>query len=561
MKKLIIVALGLLILNSVDANAQSTQKNRQKSGQKVTGAQVTYKMGSKSDKPVFLVKTVGSKSIAQPISKREGSPDLQEFIDFETKEFYRTVFSSNGTPSTTVKEFSYLALDSIGTENIAGWNATHVRTSLRSNTIDIYYTKDLGYNGSPQPGVGILDGMILKVVRNGNVMLEAVEAKQITSTESVFPKEWGVMVDAVEFDHNVRNANVINISVFNDERISFNGVKAPEQLSETIVNNVGGGAIVMRKVKLPADVSNRSIFVELSEYSDGEAYDRVGSVFVIPVDKKQSFLDALTTKGVNSLPAFTNTTGSYHGLVSTPDYNTPVEVMRFMTPFGVRAFNHIKVKGYDWADSVIFKADVTHLAPMLSGEVWVGAYVSTWSDKGYKISMNLKYHPGGRSKENSTIYPLFNTVSVLEQAGSGYPTLFGNNDKLRVSVKLKKPLKNARIVYTTTGHGGWGGGDEFNPKLNTIFMDGKEIFKFLPWREDCASYRHLNPCSGNFANGVSSSDLSRSNWCPGTVTCPTYIPVGDLKAGEHTISLAIDEGKNEGTSFSYWCVSAVLIGD
>lgn len=556
MKKLLFIAIGILALNSLDANAQRT-----KNTQKITGAEITYKAGSKSDKPVFTVKTIGNKSVAQSIKILPGATNLQEFVDFETQTLYRSISNNNGEASTTEKKFDYTKLDSIGTEKIAGWNAIHVRTSIRSNSVDIYYTKDIGYKGSPQPQMAIMDGMILKIVRNGNVMLEAVEAKQITETEVLFPQNWGTIVDPVEFDHNVRNANVIKIDVFSNERVSFNGVKNPVALSETIVNNVAGGAIVMRKVKLPENVDNRSIFVELSEYSDGEAYDRVGSVFIVPTDKKQSFLDALTTKGVKSLPSFTNSTGTYQALVSTPDYNTPVEVMRFMTPFGVGAFNDIKVKGYEWADSVIFKAEVTHLAPMLKGEVWIGAYVSTWNAKGYKISMNLKYHPSSRTNKANTIYPLINTVSMLEQAGQGYPTVFGNDDKLEVKVNIDKPLKNARIVYTTTGHGGWGGGDEFNPKLNTIYMDGKEIFKFIPWREDCASYRHVNPCSGNFSNGLSSSDLSRSNWCPGTVTFPTYIPVGDISKGEHTISIKIDEGLPEGTSFSYWCISAVLIGE
>jgi hypothetical protein len=47
----------------------------------------------------------------------------------------------------------------------------------------------------------------------------------------------------------------------------------------------------------------------------------------------------------------------------------------------------------------------------------------------------------------------------------------------------------------------------------------------------------------------SSSDLSRSNWCPGTTTNPVYIPL-DLKPGKHVLKIAIPLGKSEGTSFS-----------
>jgi hypothetical protein len=70
----------------------------------------------------------------------------------------------------------------------------------------------------------------------------------------------------------------------------------------------------------------------------------------------------------------------------------------------------------------------------------------------------------------------------------------------------------------------------------------------------------LNPSSGNFSDGISSSDLSRSNWCPGTTTNPVYIPL-HVKPGKHVIKIAIPLGKREGTSFSAWNISGCLIGE
>ena len=103
------------------------------------------------------------------------------------------------------------------------------------------------------------------------------------------------------------------------------------------------------------------------------------------------------------------------------------------------------------------------------------------------------------------------------------------------------------------------GGDEFNQKVNTIYVDGQKVISFIPWRDDCGTYRNWNPCSGNFSNGQSSSDLSRSNWCPGTMTNPEYIYVGNLKAGKHTLCVKIPQGAPEGGSNSYWCISGTLI--
>lgn len=154
--------------------------------------------------------------------------------------------------------------------------------------------------------------------------------------------------------------------------------------------------------------------------------------------------------------------------------------------------------------------------------------------------------------------PLFNTVNLLEQDGQPYP-IFMLGDNLKAQFHLDRPAKKAVLYYLTTGHGGWGGGDEFNQKINTISLDGRKVIDFIPWRDDCGTYRNNSPCSGNFSNGLASSDLSRSNWCPGTVTNPEYIYLGDLEAGDHTITVDIPQGAPEGGSNSYWCLSGTLI--
>ncbi len=135
-----------------------------------------------------------------------------------------------------------------------------------------------------------------------------------------------------------------------------------------------------------------------------------------------------------------------------------------------------------------------------------------------------------------------------------------HDDSLTLKIDIPEGLETLSLRYTSTGHGGWGGGDEFNPKLNEIIIDDEVVYKFVPWREDCPTYRLLNPSSGNFGNGLTSSDLSRSNWCPGSVTVPEIIPLNNLTPGKHTLKIAIPIGEREGSSFSAWNVSGVLIG-
>ena len=152
--------------------------------------------------------------------------------------------------------------------------------------------------------------------------------------------------------------------------------------------------------------------------------------------------------------------------------------MRFFTGFGVRKFNYNKVKGQDWVDSVLYKMEVTPLAEKLEGEAWIGAYIGNWDAKGHRLSLKLKYYPDEEHRVYNTL-PLFNTVNYLEQAGQPYP-IFMRQDSLTVKFTLKEPAKNARLYYLTTGHGGWGGGDEFNQKPNTLYLDGEKVISFVP---------------------------------------------------------------------------------
>ena len=533
----------------IEVTYQSSYKGKVRPGEmimKVSGDQVSLE----SAMPKIDRKPVED---GRPVYKM---PKTKSFMDYSANEYYRWAELPSGEIISSASTYEMgKDLKVVGQEKYLGLNCTVVRTSVRSNTIEIWYTNDIAFRGTPQPNVGVPDGLVLRVVRNGDTAQEAVAITPVKEEQSLLPETWGKKMIAEVYQYQINHSNVITVPVFNEENVGFTGAKIPETLEDNVSYNVAGGTILLKKVKLPEYVKDRSIFVELIQWSDGDAYDRTGSVFVIPTDKKQSFLDML--RDLKSVPAFKSGNEDFHGLVSTDDYNVPLELMRFFTGFGVRQYNHNIVPGQEWSDSVLYKTEVTALADRLQGEVWVGAYIGNWDAKGHKVTLKLKYYPDD-NRRMYKVMPLFNTTNYMEQQGQNYPT-FMLNDKLNAKFTLKEPVKNAVLYYTTTGHGGWGGGDEFNQKPNTIYLNGEKVISFVPWRDDCGTYRNWNPCSGNFSNGVSSSDLSRSNWCPGTVTNPEYIYLGDLEAGEHTITVAIPQGAPEGGSNSYWCISGTLL--
>ncbi len=539
----------------IEVTYQSSYKGKVRPGQmlmKVNGDQVALEAVRPKMNPQMANKP-RPENDARP--KRQ-MPVTKSYMDYSANEYYNWASLPNGDIISSAKGYEMgKDLKVIGQDKFLGLNCTIVRTSVRSNTIEIWYTNDLAFRGTPQPGVGVPDGLVLRVIRNGDTVQEAVAITPVKEEQTLLPGTWGKKMIAEVYQYTINHSNVITVPVFKEENVGFTGAKIPETLEDGKSYNVAGGTILLKKVKLPEYVKDRSIFVELIQWSDGDAYDRTGSVFVIPTDKKQSFLDML--RDLKSVPAFKSGNESFHGLVSTDDYNVPLELMRFFTGFGVRQYNHNIVPGQEWSDSVLYKTEVTALADRLQGEVWVGAYIGNWDAKGHKVTLNLKYYPDD-NRRMYKVMPLFNTTNYMEQQGQNYPT-FMLNDKLNAKFTLKEPAKNVVLYYTTSGHGGWGGGDEFNQKPNTIYLNGEKVISFVPWRDDCGTYRNWNPCSGNFSNGLSSSDLSRSNWCPGTVTNPEYIYLGDLEAGEHTITVEIPQGAPEGGSNSYWCIAGTLL--
>jgi hypothetical protein len=301
--------------------------------------------------------------------------------------------------------------------------------------------------------------------------------------------------------------------------------------------------------------------------SNGDAYDRTGSVFIIPAKKKGIMITPLDAYlyGLEKLPVYTdNKKNKYQGIIKEKEYSPSIEILSFFTPFGVNYFNDKrKINNYNWAENVIYKEEVTSLIPTDEDEIWIGVFIGNYDAGGHIISLELDSYPSMNKNENTAkknyIAPLFSTVNTLEMSGQNYGGLFAN-DTLKVDFEIEENIENLQLLYTTTGHGGWDNGDEFTPRMNKLFVDGEEVFKIIPWRTDCASYRLSNPASGNFPDGLSSSDLSRSNWCPGMLTSPYIIPLTKFKKGKHVLEVVIEQGPNEGPSTNHWNISGVLVG-
>ncbi|MGE5355165.1 MAG: GLPGLI family protein [Deltaproteobacteria bacterium] len=526
--------------------------------------------GPENRKIVFAGKSFStSESDTTGVKFIKEKPYEKDFIDYE-KLLVKQVASLH-TGSVIHQESSFSELPILEptheTETIIGYRCKKMTTVIRSNKIEIWFTNDLEIKGTPSYSNGVPDGLVLRIRRNNNWELAAKDIKKLkTKTKLELPENTGEKMDSKNYRHNITQSYVQRINIFNDEQICWGSKKInPVFPAMDSVFRYAGGTVILKKLKLPRVTADYQVFAEITQYSNGDAYDRTGTIFMINDENKLTMLTALN-EGIDKVPFFAGRNGKkYEGMKKTGDFDPAIELMRFFTSFGIGHYNDkVQVVNKSWQPKSHFKQEITEMLPLIKGEVWIGAFIGNYDSGGHKLSLDLVYYPGSQTieeiiPETSEIIPLFNTLNFMEMAGQNYGTFF-DKDSLEVNFEITDTSKNYTLRYITTGHGGWENGDEFVQKVNSIFLDEKLIFSYIPWRTDCMNFREFNPSSGNFWNGLSSSDYSRSGWCPGSVTVPSYIQLGRLNAGRHSIKVAIPQGADEGSSFSAWNVSGVLIG-
>ena len=532
-----------------------------------------YSLGSNNGDTTFVeLQRYGQQTKFQDVNSFQGDmiPGISEditYVNYETDSaYFQMKFSDGDSYFASFPLKSNVQFTEEGNEKINGYDCKKYRTSINSNTIEVWMTESLGYDAMPSISRGVLKGVMVRQLINGNRMFELRNIKKDRKIKKeIIPSEMGQRVAPRDIDKISKDKLIIRTSIFDKEQIHFAEIeKFKGEIPYDTVIHFAYGTLILKRVNLDTLPEHYSYFIEVEEQSNGDAYDRSGSIFVIPTDRELSLKDALIDS-IQLLHSYTDRRDiTYRAIKLEDDFLPVVELMRFFTPFGVNHFNdRVKIDGLEWSDVAYYKQEVTDVAKHLRGDVLIGAFISNYDGGGHKLSMDILAYPGSYSWDLSYnddwTLPLFNTCNVMEMAGQHYCRMF-KTDSLTVEFEIPENVSDLRLRYISTGHGGWGGGDEFNPKENTIIIDGKKVFTHTPWRCDCATYRDMNPVSGNFWNGQSSSDLSRSGWCPGTATQPVYFDLSFLKPGKHTITIAIPQGDDEGSSFNHWMISGILLG-
>lgn len=328
-------------------------------------------------------------------------------------------------------------------------------------------------------------------------------------------------------------ADDLTITVFDNVAIEWDeqAAEAPEPEVRNGVTVRRGGQVIERTLQLPPMPENQrdarriTGLVEVKPrlvstgdgYRPGDPWPRLGAVSV-----------AESTDGGE--------------LVET-------ELMRFVTGFG---------------GASTFRANLTSMAPLLSGETTMRVYLSTWNSPGWDVTLTLQYDREGVGYRR----PIFAERVFFEEE------VTADSNVLRTSLTIPGGVDQPRIRILSTGHATDGaGGDEFITRTHILRVDGEEVARWRPWAEDGGRWRPANPTSGRFevdGRELWSSDLDRSGWHPGRVVWPLRMPLPELTTGRHEIELQIlgirpaDPPPTEdepGGDYGYWRVSAIILAD
>lgn len=230
------------------------------------------------------------------------------------------------------------------------------------------------------------------------------------------------------------------------------------------------------------------------------------------------------------------------GSVSVLADDSEVEILRFATGYGA---------------TTTFEEDVTPFAPLLHGRRTIRAFIATYSDRpGFRISVELIYREDAGARR-----------PIVARSVVTAPHVIATEPTIEATLVVPAGIDVPRLRVISTGHATDGqGAHEFVSSTHILSIDGQEIARWRPWSESGTSVRATNPYAARFeidGRTYRASDFDRAGWHPGRLVTPLVIPVPELSAGRHELTLTIEDirPREEGGAHGYWTVSIALVAD
>ena len=231
--------------------------------------------------------------------------------------------------------------------------------------------------------------------------------------------------------------DTLKIRLFDNVPLLFQPSSFPEGITKKEdLLYLGNGRIALKKISIPSSSMNRKAEIVVRLVSNGDPWDKTGSCFLLPQKSGINMLDIAANRAVYP-PHDTTRYENLSGIVQGENYLPTVELMRFMTPFGVGHFSDnadsvsakrrpVYVDG--WSSYVEWRQDITDLLPLLEENPYVGVFVDTWTKDGYLVDVTINLMESilpCDSKPVSHVEPLINTVYYI---GQKHPDIFSRKD-------------------------------------------------------------------------------------------------------------------------------------
>jgi hypothetical protein len=188
--------------------------------------------------------------------------------------------------------------------------------------------------------------------------------------------------------------------------------------------------------------------------------------------------------------------------------------------------------------------DVTDLQPLLAGARTMHAYIDTWSNAGYLVTVRFDFKAGTPARKPVKVIPMaWKNGDRLDRD----KVVYGDPGR---SIASQLPTQSvtlpaggfskSELFVITTGHGQANSDNcaEFCPREHRLLVDGQAHKKTI-WRDDCEN----NPIN----NQQGTWQYDRAGWCPGSNVRPWIQDLGGALTPGSTHSIAYDVQAYENT--------------
>ena len=172
--------------------------------------------------------------------------------------------------------------------------------SVNSNTLVFVMDEKAPVNVTPLPYYGLNKGALREFHRNGQLRMKLVKAERVKLSVETFhetsPQQPKLRVTSRELDRIMKERLVVTTRIFDHEQICWGKENAKIEggnIPYDTVLHFAGGTLILKRVRLPFLGAHYQHFVELHQQSNGDAYDRTGSVFVVLPGRERSFFIGL----------------------------------------------------------------------------------------------------------------------------------------------------------------------------------------------------------------------------------------------------------------------------